>query len=58
MSFLRAAVNARRLEAEEDEVDQLSFVKMVRAKAGALGISDDIQTCGQCRLFRWWRYST
>jgi Fe-S cluster assembly ATP-binding protein len=42
MSFLRAAVNARRLEAGEDEVDQLAFVKMVRAKAGELGISDDM----------------
>ncbi|MEK9926214.1 MAG: ATP-binding cassette domain-containing protein, partial [Alphaproteobacteria bacterium] len=33
MSFLRAAVNARRLEAGEEEVDQLAFVKMGRAKA-------------------------
>ena len=42
MSFLRAAVNARRLEAGVNEVDQLAFVKMVRAKAGELGISDDM----------------
>ncbi|MEL0205809.1 MAG: Fe-S cluster assembly ATPase SufC [Alphaproteobacteria bacterium] len=42
MSFLRAAVNARRLEAGEEEVDQLAFVKMVRAKARDLGISDDM----------------
>ena len=42
MSFLRAAVNARRLESGEDEVDQLAFVKMVRAKAGELGITDDM----------------
>jgi Fe-S cluster assembly ATP-binding protein len=40
MSFLRAAVNARRIEAGEDEVDQLSFVKLVRGKARDLGIDD------------------
>ena len=38
MSFLRAAVNARRVEAGEEEVDQLAFVKMVRAKAGELAL--------------------
>ena len=42
MSFLRAAVNARRVEAGEEEVDQLAFVKMVRAKAGDLDINDDM----------------
>ena len=42
MSFLRAAVNARLREAGEDEVDQLAFVKMVRAKAKALGVGDDM----------------
>jgi Fe-S cluster assembly ATP-binding protein len=42
MSFLRAAVNARRIEAGEDEVDQLEFVKLVRAKATHLGINDDM----------------
>ena len=40
MSFLRAAVNARRIEAGEEEVDQLAFVKMVRGKARDLGIDD------------------
>ena len=40
MSFLRAAVNARRIEAGEDEVDQLGFVKLVRGKARDLGIDD------------------
>ena len=42
MSFLRAAVNARRIEAGEDEVDQLEFVKLVRAKAKNLSINDDM----------------
>ena len=42
MGFLRAAVNARRLEAGEDEIDQLEFVKLVRAKATGLGINDDM----------------
>ena len=42
MGFLRAAVNARRLEAGADEIDQLEFVKMVRAKATGLGINDDM----------------
>ena len=38
MSFLRAAVNARRIVAGEDEIDQLEFVKLVRAKAKHLSI--------------------
>ena len=42
MSFLRAAVNARRIEAGEEEIDQLGFVKIVREKARLLGISDDM----------------
>lgn len=42
MSFLRAAVNARLREQDEDEVDQLAFVKMVRAKAKELGVNDDM----------------
>ncbi len=42
MAFLRAAVNARLREAGEDEVDQLEFVKMVRAEAKDLGIKDDM----------------
>jgi Fe-S cluster assembly ATP-binding protein len=40
--FLRAAVNARRIDAGEKEVDQLEFVKMVRAKAKHLNINDDM----------------
>jgi len=42
MSFLRAAVNARLRDRGEDEVDQLAFVKMVRAKAKELGVNDDM----------------
>jgi Fe-S cluster assembly ATP-binding protein len=42
MSFLRAAVNARRRAQGEAEVDQLGFVKLVRAAAGDLGISDEM----------------
>jgi len=42
MSFLRAAVNARRRSQGEPEVDQLGFVKLVRAAAGDLGISDEM----------------
>ena len=42
MSFLRAAVNARLREKGEDEVDQLAFVKMVRAKAKDLGVGDEM----------------
>lgn len=42
MAFLRAAVNARLREADKDEVDQLEFVKMVRAEAKKLGIKDDM----------------
>ncbi len=42
MSFLRGAVNARRREDGLDEIDNLEFVKMVRSKAGALGIKDEM----------------
>ena len=42
MSFLRAAVNARRLEGGEDEIDQLEFVKMVRAKSKDLSIDGEM----------------
>ena len=42
MSFLRAAVNARRIDAGEEEIDQLDFVKMVRAKAKHLSINDEM----------------
>ena len=42
MAFLRAAVNARLRDAGQDEVDQLEFVKMVRAEAKGLGIKDDM----------------
>ena len=42
MAFLRAAVNARLREQGKDEVDQLGFVKLVRAKAGELGVSDEM----------------
>jgi len=42
MAFLRAAVNARLREQGEDEVDQLGFVKLVRAKATELRIKDDM----------------
>ena len=42
MSFLRAAVNARRLDKGQDEIDQLEFVKMVRAKSKDLSIDDEM----------------
>ncbi|MGU9962149.1 MAG: Fe-S cluster assembly ATPase SufC [Candidatus Puniceispirillales bacterium WSBS_2018_MAG_OTU23] len=42
MSFLRGAVNARRRDNGEDEIDNIEFVKMVRAKATKLSIKDDM----------------
>ena len=42
ISFLQAAVNARRREAGQDEIDSIDFVKLVRAKAATLGIEDDM----------------
>lgn len=42
MAFLRAAVNARLRERGEEEVDQLGFVKLVRAKSKELGVSDEM----------------
>ena len=42
MSFLRAAINARLREENQEEVDQLGFVKIVKAEAKKLGISDEM----------------
>jgi Fe-S cluster assembly ATP-binding protein len=42
MSFLRGAVNAHRREAGEEEIDNMEFVKLVREKASALGIRDEM----------------
>ena len=42
MAFLRASVNARLREQGKDDVDQLDFIKLVRAEAKKLGISDDM----------------
>ena len=42
MSFLRAAINARLREENQEEVDQLAFVKIVKAEAKKLGISDEM----------------
>ena len=42
MGFLRGAVNARRREDGQEEIDHLEFVKVVREKAAALGIGDDM----------------
>ena len=42
MSVLRAAVNARRIDAGQNEIDQLEFVKLVRAKAKNLNIEDEM----------------
>lgn len=42
MSFLRAAINARLREENHEEVDQLAFVKIVKAEAKKLGISDEM----------------
>ena len=42
MTFLREAVNARRKAAGEDEIDAMGFLKMVRAKAKTLGVTDEM----------------
>jgi Fe-S cluster assembly ATP-binding protein len=42
MTFLREAVNARRKAQGEDEIDAMGFLKMVRAKAKTLGVTDDM----------------
>ena len=41
-SFLRHALNARRKEQGESELDPIEFVKVLRAKTRALGIGDDL----------------
>lgn len=42
MSFLRGAVNARRIAEGKEEIDHIAFVKMVREAAARLGIGDDM----------------
>ena len=42
MTFLKAAVNAKRKYHGEDEVDAMAFLKLVRAKAKILGMGDDM----------------
>ena len=42
MTFLKEAVNASRKAAGEGEIDAMQFLKMVRAKAKALGVTDDM----------------
>ena len=42
MTFLKEAVNARRKAAGEGEIDAMQFLKMVSAKAKALGVTDDM----------------
>ena len=42
MTFLREAVNARRKAAGEADIDAMAFLKMVRAKARDLGITDEM----------------
>ncbi|NQW11558.1 MAG: Fe-S cluster assembly ATPase SufC [Alphaproteobacteria bacterium] len=42
MTFLKEALNARRKAAGEGEVDAMTFLKLVRAKAKTLGITDEM----------------
>lgn len=42
MIFLREAVNAHRIDRGEDELDPLSFAKLVRAKARELKMTDEM----------------
>ena len=42
MTFLKAAVNAKRKYHGEDEVDAMAFLKLVRAKAKILGLGDEM----------------
>lgn len=42
MTFLREAVNARRKAAGDDDIDAMAFLKLVRAKARELGITDEM----------------
>ena len=42
MTFLKTALNAQRTERGLTELDAMQFLKLVRAKAAALGIGDDM----------------
>ncbi|MGB1005566.1 MAG: Fe-S cluster assembly ATPase SufC [Thalassobaculaceae bacterium] len=42
MTFLKAAINAKRKYHGEDEVDAMAFLKLVRAKAKILGMGDEM----------------
>ena len=42
MTFLKHAVNGLRIQRGEEELDAMQFLKLVRRKAKALGMSDDM----------------
>lgn len=42
MTFLKTAMNAIRKSREQDELDAMQFLKLVRAKAKGLGISEEM----------------
>ncbi len=42
MTFLKTALNAHRTARGEGELDAMEFLKLVRSKAAALGIADDM----------------
>ena len=42
MTFLKTAVNAIRKSRQQDELDAMQFLKLVRAKAKGLGISEEM----------------
>lgn len=41
-AFLKAAINAKRREAGQKEIDAMEFLKLVKSKTKALGIADDM----------------
>jgi Fe-S cluster assembly ATP-binding protein len=42
MTFLRTALNAQRKQRGEEEMDAVTFLRLVRAKAKSLGITEDM----------------
>ena len=42
MNFIKQSINARRKAAGNDDIDTVSFLKMIKAKAAELGISNEM----------------
>ncbi len=53
LTFLKTALNAQRRARGERELDAMSVLKHVRAKAAALKVSGDAEAAAECGFLGW-----